>query len=214
MIDDCRRLAGETLNGFSGLGFPGTGGDWGTLSISFLDEAHRRVRSIRLLVDEDLDGSLILLRSLFELAVTVDYIAKDPDARIAVFKQRLPASDSQLEDHSQHRDFFLRSLPNVKNMCEDLGDWAMKYYDSALYKYTSDAAHSGAWTLYRNLGHLIDAKPPDGVDQCHVIATSANLFLHVAKHALEFYSEMSLVGEWERLNQEWDVFWSNSVRAR
>ena len=209
MIDECKRLTDETLHRFSGLEFPGTKGDWGPLSISFLDKGHTRLGSIRLLVDEDLDGSLILTRSLFELAVTVNYIAKDQDARLTIFKQKLPSTDD-LEDQSRYSDLFRRSLSSVKDMCNDLGDWALEYYESAFYKYTSDATHSGAWTIYRNLGQLIDATEADEVDQCRVLTTSANLFLHAAGPALEFYPDKSLALEWKRLNKEWGVFWSNS----
>ena len=210
MIDDCKRLTDETLYRFSGLEFPGINGDWRNLSVSFLHKAHRCLGSIRLLVDEDWDGSLILTRSLFELAVTVNYLAKDQDARITIFTQKLPATDGQLEDQSQYSGFFRRSLPSVRDMCIDLGDWALEYYESAFYKYTSDAGHSGAWTIYRNLGQLIDATEADEVDQCRVLATSANLFLHAAGPALEFYPDKSLALEWQRLNREWGVFWSNS----
>ena len=69
---ECRELTDETLDRFSGLKFPIPEGDWGLLAIACLDEAHRRVGSILLLVDEDLDSSLILMRSLFELGVMVN----------------------------------------------------------------------------------------------------------------------------------------------
>ena len=206
MIDDCMQLTDDTLSKFSSLSFPTPGDEWGRLVISFLDECHTRLGSIRLLVDKDLDGSHILMRSLFELAVTVNYIAKDQDARITIFKQKLPATDADSEDQSRYSDFFRRSLPSVKDMCNNLGDWALEYYGSAFYKYTSDAAHSGAWTIYRNLGQLIDTTPPGGVDQCRVLATSANLFLHVARHLFEFHSDTSLVEELNRLDSKWGEF--------
>ena len=208
MIDKCRDLTNDTLDKFSGLVFPDPEGDWGPLSISCLCEAHRRLVSIRRLADEDLDGSLILMRSLFELAVTVNYIAKDPDVRISTFQQKLPSLGEAPDAESMHNGYFSRSLPSVKDMCSDLGGWAENYYGSAFYRYTSDAAHSGAWTIYRNLGRLRYQVPPDGVDQCRVLATSADLFLYVARPALVFYSDHSLLGELERLNSKWGVFWS------
>ena len=208
MIDECRELTDETLDKFSGLVFPDSEGDWAPLSISCLCEAHRRLISIRRLVDEDLDGSLILMRSLFELAVTVNYIAKDPDVRISTFQQKLPSPGETLDAEFAHKGYFSRSLPNAKDMCSDLGGWAETYYGSAFYRYTSDAAHSGAWTIYRNLGRLRYQVTPDEVDLCRVLVTSADLFLHVAWPALAFYSDDSLLGEWERLTSKWGGLWS------
>ena len=208
MINECRQLTDETLDKFSGLVFPDPEGDWGPLSISCLSEAHRRLISVRRLADEDLDGSLILMRSLFELAVTVNYIAKDPDVRISTFKQKLPSPDKAMDAELVQNDYFSRSLPSVKAMCSDLGSWAEIYYGSGFYKYTSDAAHSGAWTIYRNLGRSRYQVPPDRVDQCRVLATSADLFLYVARPALVFFHDHSLLGEWERLNSKWGGFWS------
>ena len=208
MIDECRKLTDETLDRFSGLEFRDLEGDWAPLSISCLCEAHRRLVSIRRLADEDLDSSLILMRSLFELAVTVHYIAKNPDVRIFTFKQKLPSPDEAMDAEFVHNCYFSRSLPSVKTMCSDLGSWAENYYGSGFYKYTSDATHSGAWTIYRNLGRLGYQMPPDGLDQCRVLATSADLFLYVARPALVFYPDHSLLGEWERLNSKWGGFWS------
>ena len=208
MIDECRELTDETLDKFSGLVFPDPEGDWGPLSISCLSEAHRRLISIRLLADEDLDSSLILMRSLFELAVTVNYIAKDPDVRISTFKQKLPSPDEAMDAELVQNGYLSRSLPSVKAMCSDLGSWAVVYYGSEFYKYTSDAAHSGAWTIYRNLGRLRYQMPSGEVDQCRVLATSAGLFLYVARPALVFLTDHSLLREWENLNNKWGGFLS------
>ena len=143
MIDECWELTNETLYSFSGLKFPVPDGDWGPLAISCLDEAHRRLKSIGLLVDEDLDSSLILMRSLFELAATVEYIAREPETRIHKFQGKLPDKETALEDPEKYRNYFTRSLPHIKSMCEDVGGWASEYYNSGFYNYTSDATHSG-----------------------------------------------------------------------
>ena len=208
MIGECRELTDETLDRFSELEFRDLEGDWGPLSVSCLCEAHRRLVSIRLLADEDLDSSIILMRALFELAITVNYIGKDHDVRIANFKRILPSPDEPMDAKLVQSGFFSRSLPSVKDMCSDIGSWAVNYYGSAFYKYTSDAVHSGAWTIYRNLGRLKNQTPPDWVEQCRVLATSADLFLYVARPALEFYPDHFLLGEWERLNSKWGGFWS------
>ena len=208
MIDECRELTDETLDSFSRLVFPEPEGDWGPLSISCLCEAHRRLVSIRRLAHEDLDSSLILMRSLFELAVTVNYIAKDPNVRISTFKQNLPSPDEAMDVEPVDNGYISRSLPRLKVMCSDLGSWAENYYSLGFYEYTSDATHSGAWTIYRNLGRLKYQVTPGGVDQCRVLATSADLFLHVATPALVFYPDHSVLGEWERLISRWGRFWS------
>ena len=208
MIDECRALTDETVASFSGLEFHELEGDWAPLSISCLSEGHRRLVSVRRLADEDLDSSLILMRSLFELAVMVNYIARDPDVRISTFKQSLPSPDEAMDAEPVDNGYISRSLPRLKAMCSDLGSWAENYYNSGFYKYTSDAIHSGAWTIFRNLGRLRYQVPPDGVDQCRVLATSADLFLYVARPALEFYADHSLLGEWDRLNSKWGGFWS------
>ncbi len=208
MIDECRALTDETVDSFSGLEFHELEGDWAPLSISCLSEGHRRLVSIRRLADEDLDSSLILMRSLFELAVTVNYIARDPDVRISTFKQNLPSPDEAMDAEPVDNGYISRSLPRLKAICSDLGSWAENYYNSGFYSYTSDATHSGAWTIYRNLGRLRYQVPPDDVDQCRVLATSADLFLYIARPALVFYSDHSLLGEWERLNSKWGRLWS------
>ena len=99
-------------------------------------------------------------------------------------------------------------------MCNDLGDWALGYYESAFYKYTSDAAHSGAWSIYRNLGRLVESNAPDEVDQCRLLATSAHLLLHVARPTLEFYPNNSLAEDWDRLDSKWGEFWSSLRKWR
>ena len=148
------------------------------------------------------------MRSLFELAVTVNYIDKDPDVRISTFKQKLLPADEAMDAEPVNNGYFSRSLPRLKVMCSDVGSWAENYYNSGFYEYTSDATHSGAWTIYRNLGRLRYQVPPDGADQCRVLATSTGLFLYVARPALVFYPDNSLLGEWERLNSKWGGFWS------
>ncbi len=208
MIDECRALTEETVDSFSGLEFHELEGEWAPLSISCLSEGHRRLVSIRRLADEDLDSSLILMRSLFELAVTVNYIARDPDVRISTFKQNLPSPDGAMNAEPVDNGYISRSLPRLKAICSDLGSWAENYYNSGFYSYTSDATHSGAWTIYRNLGRLRYQAPPDDVDQCSVLATSADLFLYIARPALVFYPDHSLLGEWGRLNSKWGEFWS------
>ena len=53
---------------------------------------------------------------------------------------------------------------------------------------------------------------PDGMDQCRVLATSANLFLHVARPTLGFYPEKSLAQDWKRLDSKWSEFWRRSSK--
>ena len=58
-------------------------GQWPAAVTTFLTQANERLDSIRVLSDKNSsDSSIVLTRSLFELAVNVSYIAKDASARL------------------------------------------------------------------------------------------------------------------------------------
>ena len=168
----------------------GSQNEWEQLVVSAIHTTRNRLNSISLLIEQDRDSTLVLLRSLFELAVTLDYIDKDRDARLAKYTKRL-RNLSEGGDERLH--VFERTLPSLKRRCEEVGSWAMNTYNSsALYQYTSDATHSGAWTMFRSR-----AEGPNDLDKAMVLAMAVDYLLRVARHPAASASE-EFRNLWER----------------
>ena len=131
--------------------------DWESCVIAMFDIALSRLDAIRVLIDRDVDSSLVLARSLFELTAITEYVAKCPESRLLTYRKRVDDYRRGKNDNP-----LKRSLPPLKTICCDVGGWIKSTYEeSELYRYTSDATHGGAWTTLRRRGNLRDGTSSD-----------------------------------------------------
>ena len=131
---------------------------WPEVSAMHLERSKKALSAVKLLLENQLDEPAeVVVRYLFETAVTLKYIAKDVTKRlpaylkhsgIALTPQEIAVQQAEVQTAKDSRDFSGASewIPksgwiNVKTMCEDIG--CLEHYQT-MYRSTSATAHSGA----------------------------------------------------------------------
>ena len=198
-LNEYTRLVNDTLNMASELITPTGTEDWERIAVSSLDVATKRSSSMLQLIDQDLDSCLVLMRSIFELAVTVEYLSKDPSGRVPLYLKGIE-HQSSLPSGETHDSLFRRTLPPFWKMCGTLEGWAKLTYDkSALYEYSSDATHSGAWTTMRNHGRLAAVTAPDDFEKARLLNTSLFYLLEIGDHVVGDGPDSVTIERWRTL---------------
>jgi hypothetical protein len=185
----------------SGLSLPrGEEGDyWQPVVAVFLSQANERLYSIRLLLDNNYEeSSVILTRSIFELAVNLVYISKDSKKRLNQYLKHgvIPLTSEDVQQ--LQRKLAQEQPPEVKelvpgqawrllkDMCCDLGSRWLKEYET-FYRYASVPTHAGSFTLTRNYPQLLEQKPPSDHDRAVVLFTALDFHLRVAAVAAHVF---------------------------
>ena len=164
---------------------------WPTLVTVCLDTGNRRLRSIGLLLEpehDDYDGAVILMRSLFELEVTLSYINQDVPGRlksylrhgkVALAPEEVKQIDAKLESGGLAPRDLVPNRPwkNTKEMCTALG--RNDEYDT-LYRLTSVHTHAGAFTLGEKAVRLFTSQDTSARDKATVLLTAISSHLEIA----------------------------------
>ena len=176
----------------SGVDVP-RGDHWNSLVTVSLTQANARLNSIRkLLLDQpDWDSSVILTRSLFELAANMSYIAKDVEKRLPQYLKHggIPLTKEEAEQLQQEikenpqpvvRDIVPgRAWKSLRDMCTDLGpDWLKEY--ETFYTIASVPTHAGSFMLGENYKQLLEQLPPTTHEKAAVLASALSFHLRVA----------------------------------
>lgn len=180
----------------SGIGLT-LDGNWPVVVAVNLNQAHERLDSIfMLLVKGYGDSADVLTRSLFEIAASLSYIAKDVEQRLPRYLRHgnIPLSE---EDSEQiRRKLSQEPPPEVKDMvpgrvwkplrdmCCDLG-WLREY--DTFYRFVSVVDHAGSFKLGTSYLQLLKQEPPSYWDRSAVLVTALCLYLRVAKVAATLF---------------------------
>jgi hypothetical protein len=178
----------------SGIELP-RGNYWPALVTVSLVQGNKRVDSIRVLLDKNyLDSAVILTRSLFEIAVNLNYIAKDVPKRLPEYLKhgKVPITDEEVEklkkelekvSQEEVRNIIpRRAWRRLKKMCCDLGlDWLKTY--EIFYRYVSVPTHAGAFTLGKDYMRLLEQQSPSDCEKTVVLVTALDFHLRIAEVA-------------------------------
>ncbi len=193
-------LTNRVLQVTSGLDLP-RGNLWYAVVTVFLTQANERLDSIRVLLDKNYrDSATILTRSLFELVVTLNYIAKDAKDRLPEYLKHggipLTNEDAQQlqrklakEQLPDMKDIVPRqSWKTLKDMCRDLGSpWPEEY--KTFYRFASVPTHAGSFTLTLNYVELLKQEPPSDHYKVIVLLSALSFYLRVPNVAAQVFPE-------------------------
>jgi len=193
-------ISNRVLQCTSGLNLP-KGNHWPTVVTVFLSQANERLDSIRLLIGTGYwDSSVIVTRTLFELAVNIAYIAKNPAKRLPPYLKHggIPLTSEEAErlqrQLAQTQPPVVKDLvpgkawKTLKDMCCDLGSQWLKEYET-FYRYVSVPTHAGSFTLGENYKRLLDQQPVSDRDKVTVLITASAFHLRVAGIAAKVFPE-------------------------
>lgn len=172
----------------SALGLP-QGDHWFALATVSLVQANERLDAIRTLLRQNqYESSVILTRSLFEIAVNLTFINNDREARLAKYLRNggVPLSREDLlqlqRAQAQGTDHIEGVVPeraweSMNSMCRELG-WGQEY--ALFYRYASVPTHAGSFTFLHNYSRLLAGRPPTIFEKVTVMATAISYHLRVA----------------------------------
>lgn len=193
-------ISNRVLQCTSGLNLP-KGNHWPTVVTVFLSQANERLDSIRLLIGKGYwDSSEILTRTLFELAVNIAYIAKNPAKRLPPYLKHggIPLTSEEAErlqrELAQTQPPVVKDLvprgawKTLKDMCCDLGSQWLKEYET-FYRYVSVPSHAGSFTLGKNYEQLLKQQPPSDRDRATVLITALEFHIRVAHVAANVFPQ-------------------------
>jgi hypothetical protein len=172
---------------------------WQPVVTVFLSQANERLYSIRLLLDNNYEeSSVILIRSIFELAVNLVYISKDSKRRLSQYLKHggIPLTIEEAQQlqqeleylHSQDAIGFIPRRPwkQLKDMCCDLGSQWLKEYET-FYRYVSVPTHAGSFTLGNNFVKLLNQQPLSDYEKAKVMITALDFHLRIADVAAHVF---------------------------
>ena len=193
-------LTNRVLQVTSGLDLP-RGTSWYAVVTVFLTQANERLDSIRVLLDKNYrDSATILTRSLFELVVNLNYIAKCAQERLPEYLKHggipLTNEDAQQlrgklaqEQLPDMKDIVSRqSWRTLKDMCCDLGSpWLEEY--KTFYRFASVPTHAGSFTLTLNYVELLKQEPPSDHYKSIVLLSALSFYLRVPNVVAQVFPE-------------------------
>ena len=187
---------------------------WDAVLTVFLTQVNERLDSIRVLLDKNSrDSSVVLTRSLFELAVNLAYIAKDAEARMPEYLRHggIPTTAEEFEklreqleedDSAEGPDIVpARPWKPLKDMCTELGpNWLKEYI--TFYRLASIPTHAGSFTMGRSYKRLIEQQPPSDHEKATGVATALAFQLRVAEIVAEAFPQQVDLEKVKKLRSE------------
>jgi hypothetical protein len=158
------------------------GDRWQIVVAVQLYEARERLDSIGMILGKGhRDSGEVLVRSLFEIAVNLAYVAKNVEERLSEYLRHggFPVSEEDADE-------LLRKLSNeslaemkevvperawksLRAMCCDLG-WLGEY--GTFYRYLSVVGHAGSFRLMSNALRLLGKEPGSQWERASVLVSS------------------------------------------
>ena len=197
----------------SGLDLPHDS-QWHVVVSVFLTQVNERLCSIRALLDKNSrDSSVVLTRSLFELAANLAYIAKDVEARMPEYLRYggIPTTPEEVEKLKEElkKDETAEGpdiVPDhtwkpLKTMCTELGpNWLKEYI--TFYRLASIPTHAGSFTMGSSYKRLIEQQPPSDHEKATVVATALAFHLRVAEIVADAFTQQVDLEKVKQLRNE------------
>jgi len=166
---------------------------WPMLVCVGIHQGNKRLDAIFTLLNKnDLDSAMILTRSLFELAVNLNYIAKSVEKRLPEYLMhgKVPMTREEVEKLKEEmgnsgqleaRKIVPKNTwETLRSMCCDLGlDWLDEY--ETFFRFVSILAHAGAFTLGENYKRLLEKQLPSDHEKASVLVTALDFHMRLAE---------------------------------
>lgn len=174
---------------------------WSMFVCVGIHQGNKRSDAILTLLNKnDLDSAEILTRSLFELAVNLNYIAKSVEKRLPEYliHGKVPITREEVEKlkgeignsgQLEARKIVPKNTwKTLRSMCCDLGlDWLDEY--ETFFRFVSIPTHAGAFTLGKSYIRLLENQPPSDSEKAIVLVTALDFHLRVADVAANVFPE-------------------------
>ena len=172
---------------------------WHQVVFLHLHRSFRGLEAVRLVSDNGLyEPAEVLTRYLFEQAVNVRYLAKDPEGRVLCYLKhyKVPLTPEERDETAQELELIRGKgeegdyagvskslLPNrswklLSEMCEDLN--CLDHYWT-MYRASSEVAHGGAHEMGSTMLEMLDYKQRPDYQLPSVLLTALTYFGWVAE---------------------------------